>query len=243
MERENNKIPRGINGERIHLEPTLIIAHDLSDAWFQSLKSIMENGHEYVNDRGSYVGIKRKELDHITVQILNPGVRPLTPFIPDGIPAPTSEDYIENYLGYLMTSEKKSNEQYTYGEFIEKQLFEVIRMYKEDGYNTNQACMAIGDAESIKLSDPPCLRQIDTRVRYGENGRQRLHFYVYFRSWDLWAGFPTNLGGLQRMKEFMASEIGVDDGDLIAMSKGLHLYEYAWNWARTLTGIDKIDKG
>ena len=229
--------------EKIHLEPVLITAHDLSDAWFQSLKSIMENGHEYVNDRGSYVGIKRKELDHITVQILNPGVRPLTPFIPDGIPAPTSEDYIENYLGYLMTSEKKSNEQYTYGEFIEKQLFEVIRMYKEDGYNTNQACMAIGDAESIKLSDPPCLRQIDTRVRYGENGRQRLHFYVYFRSWDLWAGFPTNLGGLQRMKEFMASEIGVDDGDLIAMSKGLHLYEYAWNWARTLTGIDKIDKG
>jgi len=30
----------------------------------------------------------------------------------------------------------------------------------------------------------------------------------------------------------MASEIGVDDGELIAMSKGLHLYEYVWELAR-----------
>jgi thymidylate synthase len=26
----------------------------------------------------------------------------------------------------------------------------------------------------------------------------------------------------------MAEEIGVEDGEIIAVSKGLHLYEYAW---------------
>ena len=31
----------------------------------------------------------------------------------------------------------------------------------------------------------------------------------------------------------MAGEIGVSDGELIAMSKGLHLYEYSWELART----------
>jgi thymidylate synthase len=96
-------------------------------------------------------------------------------------------------------------------------------MYKEDGLMTNQACMSVCDAKSIYLDDPPCLRQVDTRVRYG-----KLHFFVYFRSWDLWGGFPANLAGLQLMKEFMASEIGVEDGEIIAVSKGLHLYEYAW---------------
>jgi len=30
----------------------------------------------------------------------------------------------------------------------------------------------------------------------------------------------------------MSSEIGVDDGEIIAMSKGLHLYEYSWELAR-----------
>jgi thymidylate synthase len=30
----------------------------------------------------------------------------------------------------------------------------------------------------------------------------------------------------------MASEIGVDDGEIVAMSKGMHLYEYSWDLAR-----------
>jgi thymidylate synthase len=32
----------------------------------------------------------------------------------------------------------------------------------------------------------------------------------------------------------MASEIGVKDGGLVAMSKGLHLYEYSWELARAV---------
>ena len=35
----------------------------------------------------------------------------------------------------------------------------------------------------------------------------------------------------------MASEIGVEDGDLLAMSKGLHLYEYAWELAKTVLRV------
>ncbi|MDD5703502.1 MAG: thymidylate synthase, partial [Dehalococcoidales bacterium] len=78
------------------------------------------------------------------------------------------------------------------------------------------------------LADPPCLRGIDVRLLNG-----RLHFMVYFRSWDLWAGFPSNLAAVQLLKEYMASEIGVEDGELVAASKGLHLYEQTWEIART----------
>ena len=87
--------------------------------------------------------------------------------------------------------------------------------------------MAVGDAKSVFLSDPPCLRGIDTRIK-----DNRLHFVVYFRSWDLWAGFPSNLAAIQLLKEYMASEIGVADGELIGVSKGLHLYEYSWELAK-----------
>jgi thymidylate synthase len=105
-------------------------------------------------------------------------------------------------------------------------------MYKEDGYNTNQAFMAVGNEHSIFLSDPPCLRAIDTRIRDG-----KLNFIVYFRSWDLWAGFPSNLAAVQLLKEYISSEIGVGDGEIIAMSKGMHLYEYAWDLARATARI------
>lgn len=209
------------------LKISSIEARDLPEAWFLCLCKCLNDGYEYKIDRGSYAGQRRKELDFIQVHILYPGSRPLVPDVPQGIPAPSTMEYVENYLPYLMTSHVAEGEQYTYGQYLERQISEVIRIYKTDGYNTNQAFMAVGDAESLKLTDPPCLRLIDTRIRYG-----KLHFIVYFRSWDLWAGFPSNLAGIQLLKEYMASEIGVDDGEIIAVSKGMHLYEYVWETAR-----------
>jgi thymidylate synthase len=210
-----------------------IEARDLPDAWFQCIYNIFEKGYEYTIDRGSFKGQKRLEYDFIVIQIKFPSTRPLIPDIPPGvgIPPPTDMDYIEGYLEKLITSNKSALESYTYGEDLEKQISEVINMYREDGFNTNQAYMAVGNAASIFLDDPQCLRGIDTRVRYG-----KLHFMPYFRSWDLWAGFPSNLAAIQMLKEYMAREIGVEDGEIIAASKGLHLYDYCWDLARTRVG-------
>jgi thymidylate synthase len=215
-----------------------IEARDLSEAWFLCLREILTEGREYTISRGSFVGQTRKELDFIIVQIKKPGTRPLVPDVPPGVPPPSTMEYVESYLPYLMTSHKKEGEQYTYGQYLEKQIAEVIKMYKQDGYNTNQAYMAVGDAESITWDDPPCLRSIDTRVQDGS-----LHFFVYFRSWDLWAGFPSNLAAIQLLKEYMAGEIGVQDGEMIAMSKGLHLYRYSWEQARAGARMENLRTG
>jgi thymidylate synthase len=206
-----------------------IEARDLPDAWFQCVYRILEVGNKYVIDRGSYEGQERLEFDYITLHIKYPGVRPLLPDIPPslGIPNPVADGYLEEYLPYLMTSEKQPGEDYTYGMYLERQIDEVIKMYKRDGYNTNQAYMTVGKPQTIYLKDPPCLRGIDTRISDG-----KLHFVVYFRSWDLWNGLPANLGAIQLMKEYMAAEIGVEDGEIIASSKGLHIYDYVWELAK-----------
>ncbi|MBU1124608.1 MAG: thymidylate synthase [Candidatus Omnitrophica bacterium] len=236
------------------LEPVYIDTFDLDDAWFRCLSEILEKGHVYTITRGSYEGQKRLEFDFVTVRVRKPRHQ-IIPIIPEGmsIPAPTDMDYIQGYLSYLLTGAKTDTEDYTYGERLvdpkvrvkEKihgqemskeislqvnQVEEVIKIYKEKGEGTNQAVMEIGMPSDITLVDPPCLRLIDTRIRYG-----RLHFILYFRSWDLWGGFPSNLGGLQLVKQYMAEEIGVEDGEIIAVSKGLHLYEYAWDLAKTRT--------
>jgi thymidylate synthase len=209
-----------------------IKARDLPDAWFQCVYQILDNGRKYKIDRGSYKGQERLEFDYITVHIKFPGTRPLLPDIPAalGIPNPVADGYLEQYLPYLMTSAKKSGEEYTYGEYLEPQIKEIIRMYREDGPGTNQAFMTIGDKSSLYLEDPPCLRAIDTRIKDG-----KLHFVVYFRSWDLWNGFPANLGAIQLLKEYMSESIGVEDGEIIAASKGLHIYDYVWELAKLRT--------
>jgi thymidylate synthase len=236
-----------------YLKPVFIEAFDLDDAWFQCLSTILEKGHVYTITRGSYQGQRRLEFDFVVVRVKHPAHQ-IIPIIPEGmsIPVPTDMDYIQGYLSYLLTGTKTETEDYTYGERLVdpkvkldtqqgstlhkeiplkvNQVEEVIKMYKAQGHGTNQAIMEIGMPSDIKLQDPPCLRLIDTRIRYG-----KLHFILYFRSWDLWGGFPSNLGGLQLVKAYMASEIGVEDGEIIAVSKGLHLYEYSWELAKMRT--------
>ncbi len=240
--------------EKEFLEPVFIDAFDLDDAWFQCLSQILDKGHVYTITRGSYEGQKRLEFDFAVVRTKKPAHQ-IIPIIPEGmsIPVPTDMDYIQGYLSYLITGTKTETEDYTYGERLVEpkvkvkqnidgkemvkemplnvnQIDEVIKIYKKQGFGTNQAIMEIGMPSDIKLTDPPCLRLIDTRVRYG-----KLHFILYFRSWDLWGGFPSNLGGLQLVKQYMAEEIGVGDGEIIAVSKGLHLYEYSWELAKIRT--------
>jgi thymidylate synthase len=245
--------------EREFFEPVHIDAFDLDDAWFQCLSAILDHGHVYTITRGSYEGQKRLEFDFVTIRVKKPGHQ-IIPIIPEGmsIPAPTDMEYIQGYLSYLLTGAKTETEDYTYGERLVdpkvrfkdvvdgkemikemplevNQIEEVIKMYKEKGHGTNQATMEIGMPSDIKLVDPPCLRIIDTRVRYG-----KLNFILYFRSWDLWGGFPSNLGGLQLVKQYMAEEIGVADGEIIAVSKGLHLYDYVWDLAKLRTNKQNV---
>ena len=245
------------------IKVAFIEATSLGDAWFQTLYKIMENGRKYLITKGSYEGIHRKGMSTI-VNIQYPGARPLYPIMPEGsnIPAPTSEEDINEYLEYLMTDERKENEHYTYGEDLHWQIEWCIRHYKEAGYGNNHCYMTVGRPETVLFYDTEvdyhadifacnldddgkilikrevhnrwnknpknkpssqCLRGIDTWI-----DDSKLNFWVYFRSWDLWGGFPVNLGGIQLLKEYMASEIGVEDGGLVVSCKDLHVYEHTW---------------
>lgn len=223
------------------MEMVTLEATTLPDAWFQALWHILKDGvPEYTVNLGSYAGQIRREFDYITIHIKYPGVKPHIPDMPPGlgIPAPTTQEYVDNYAArYLMSNIKENNEQYTYGERLMLSIDKVIHRYKTYGYGTNQLIMQVGQPSDIDLEDPPCLRHIDTRIR-----DNKLHFIIYFRSWDLWGGFPANLAGFQQLKEYMAEQIGVEDGEMIVSSKGLHLYGYAKDLAKLRTGLKEYWK-
>lgn len=206
----------------------------------------MDYGFEYTIQHGSFVGNKRLEFDFAVIEIKSPYAEPydnMLPHIPEqyNIPAPVEEGYVEQYLPYLMTAEKQPGEDYTYGErlcsynnFYAKsaaqakinQINHWIKVLKETP-NTNQAILQVGQPSDCFLDDPPCLRHIDMRIKDG-----KLIFYPYFRSWDLWCGFPANLAGIAVLQKYMADEIGVDSGKIIASSKGLHIYKYVEEFAK-----------
>jgi len=123
-----------------------------------------------------------------------------------------------------------------YDDYFLSQVDLLIWTYKNKGHRNNQMVLQVAKPEDMLLKDPPCCRAIDTRIQDG-----KLHFMIYFRSWELWGGLPANLAGIQLLKEYIASEIGVEDGEIIATSKGLHLYDYSFNFAKQLRMREDIE--
>jgi thymidylate synthase len=72
-----------------------------------------------------------------------------------------------------------------------------------------------------------CLRGVDTAIKYG-----KLHFSIHFRSWNLWNGLPANLACLQMVKEYMADQIGVEDGEMFITCLKLGLEESVFDIAK-----------
>ena len=120
------------------------------------------------------------------------------------------------------------------------QLQRVIEMLKETPL-TNQAVVEIGTPEDYDVCygkddklDPPCLRLLDFKALPYEN-KIHLTLTAYFRSWDLWAGFPSNLGGLELLKQYVAEETGLENGSMYAYSAGAHIYGYQEELAKIRT--------
>ena len=216
-----------------------ISTRTIEQAWQDALWCCIRNGYDYRIEHGSYVYQIRRQLDHLAIKITEPWTRPLAPRMPEGsvIPAPTNSERIEHYFtDYLISKEKEETEDYTYGMYISKQMSRVIDILNQSNGNSNQATITIGDIESVNLESPPCLRVIDFKVV-----DHKLNMSTFWRSWDLFAGLPENLGGLQLLKEYTLMHLNnVQDGNIFAYSSGAHIYEMYFPIVNQLN-VDKIE--
>lgn len=234
----------------MNLSPLLIHAKTISDAWFQLLYNLFDYAYVQHIQMGSFEKEQhRLQYPGIAVFIEHPEVD-MVPVIPPhmGIPAPTSKEYIEDYFAnYLMNPELSENETYRYASRIHApmpeggtQLERVINILKETPL-TNQAVIEIGTPQDLDICygkdgklDPPCLRLLDFKV-IPLQSKLVLTVTAYFRSWDLWAGFPTNLGGIELLKQYISQETGLENGPIYAYSAGAHIYGYQEEIARLRT--------
>lgn len=224
--------------------PTVISASDLGEAWFESLRACFSQVHakKYVIEKGSFEGHTRYQLMSLTLQISFPETRPLSPIVPIGVEPPSTDDYIEQYFGeYIMNPDKAPNEEYSYGEFIYPHLDNIVELLQHNPH-TNQAVINIGEAFDYSLGcsydlvfpewdcidkkskvyeNPPCLRCITWQY---DNGKLDMH--TFWRSWDLFSGLPTNLGGMMLLSEYVADACGYETGKMFAYSSGAHCYDF-----------------
>lgn len=230
--------------------PFFLLAKTISDAWFQLIYNLFDKAYLQRVQKGSFENEQyRIQYPGIAVYIEHPYYE-MVPTMPpnSGIPAPTTMEYIEDYFAnYLMNPEISENETYTYASRIHSKMpkggtqFErVVEMLKNTPL-TNQAVIEIATPQDLDICygndgklDPPCLRLLDFKV-IPLNNELVLTVSAYFRSWDLWAGFPTNLGGIELLKQYIASEASLKNGPMYAYSAGAHIYGYQEEIARLRT--------
>lgn len=234
--------------------PVFIKARDLNDAYFSLLWELWIKGRRYKVDTGSFAGTQRLEFDYASGFINYPHTRPLAPIMPEGLlPTTTDEKLNEYFVNYLMDPTLANGEHYKYsswlngidhynefGSSLNSKFYAemtpiewVIQHFKEKGYGNNQCYINIGNVDSgfnydlpykheVERRTSPCFRGIDFKIKKG-----LLITSVIFRSWDLYAGFPENMGGFTLLNEYVANHLdGVEPGPLAFTSAGLHCYSY-----------------
>lgn len=219
----------------------------IQDLWFQLIYNIFDNSYKQQIQSGSFENEQyRLQYPGVSAYIERPW-EDMIPVMPYGsnIPAPTSMEYVNDYFAnYLMDPSLGENETYKYASRIQHpmpkggtQLERVIDMLKKTPL-TNQATIEIGSPEDLDVCwgkdgkcDPPCCRLISFKV-IPQDGRLTLAVSVFFRSWDLWAGLPSNLAGIELLKQYVAQETGLENGPMYAYSDGLHIYGYQEEIAR-----------
>lgn len=232
-----------MNFNSVHIEGTT-----LGDTWFQLINQLWEKGRRgiLITD-GSHKDSHRMEFDMVSGFIHYPHERPLAPILPPTVnEVPTNDDKIQDYFNeYLMNPKLGPNEEYRYSEWINEGWYNiykdgnetpiswVIRHFKEKGYGNNHCFISVGgNYENFNYDKPyktetergttPCLRGLDFKIKDG-----KLLMGVIYRSWDLYSGWPQNMGGFTLLNEYVCEMLGdVIPGPMAFFSMGLHCYDH-----------------
>lgn len=234
-----------------------IKAKTLPDAWFQAVYNLIDydeednlkNGHLYQIDQGSYEESWRLEYPFIAIEIEFPLAKPLLPDFPlhTGLPSMADMGYVYSYfVEYFMSAVMGPNTVYTYGSRINRPLYRNSRNHTLTQLDllverviehpkSNQLVLQIAEPEDLLLDDPPCLRSIALKVI-----DRSINLHVYFRSNDLWSGFPLNLACMSLFLKYLLTMTPYSAGKIYYFSSGLHLYRHNFEHAAIRCQKDRL---
>lgn len=199
----------------------------IGEAWVQVLKHLLKLGvkseavHHYFNRKtGQY-----RELLNLAVVI--EGEDPEDPKVYDFFPFNRSDldTYIEEFL-----KPERGDEPYTYGErlFNYNGLNQVERMVEKlKKFPFDKGALAVlwqPKIDNFPVRKPwrtPCLTLIQGQCFGG-----KFYLTAYFRSNDMFGGWPFNAFALRFLQKQISDRLGVEMGSLVTISNMAHLYEH-----------------
>jgi hypothetical protein len=236
----------------MNFEPVIVHATNLEEAWVRFMYGAIKHGRTYLVTEGSRAGQHRMAMDVAIASISHPEQRPLYPLGKAGQIVPIDEAAIKKYFDkYVYSSDPpEPNEHYNYSDYIYPLATAIMDYYVDKGFGNAHCTIRVGDPMCFKdycdlykdetsRKTTPCLLSIDTRII-----DNHLCFYISYRSWDLFSGFPLNMAGFQELKEMMAAYVATQTdtsvlpGPTVCMCKDLHLYEEDIPAASGWTGQD-----
>ena len=132
---------------------------------------------------------------------------------------------------------------------VPNQLEWIINHYNKKGFHNNHCCIKIGYPESCLAYDQPyenenerntspCMVMLDTKIIKNDD-EYKLLLSTYFRSNDLYSGFPVNMGGIILLGEYVCEMLNceISLGGLFYNSLKCHCYDFELEMVKTRLNI------
>jgi thymidylate synthase len=212
--------------EKVNYEPAPYInGRTIAEVWPRALSCIVATAHwrqlcgepHIVTDQR---GDETYEVEGLQVVITNP-LKEMIPKLPKapGVTAWSDKVTLDKYYEteIIGTRPKPEGFDYTYADWINPMIGGIITTLQADPASRRGIIQIGGEYDHLKDA-PPCLRSIQFLIRSGT-----LDMITTWRSRDYAGAAATNMYGLIRLQEHVASKLEVPVGRYIDFSGSAHI--------------------
>jgi len=191
----------------------------IAQAWPVCLQRIVSYG-KLVGATVDQRGDQTYEMLCFRVEVTDP-LQDMIPRLPrmPGVTAWGRNDLLDEYYEaeIIGTRPKPSGFSYVYADWIRPMIPVVIDLLRSCP-TSRRAVIPISAQDDALQPDPPCLRLIQFLIRGGH-----LVMITLWRSRDYAGAAATNMYGMVRLQEHVASELGIPVGRYIDVSDSAHI--------------------
>ncbi|MFO8016300.1 MAG: thymidylate synthase [Candidatus Woesearchaeota archaeon] len=205
--------------ERYPTDPSVfkVRAGTIGIAWLTVLSKIMKFGH----NKRSHHSSGQKELLNIVAVITGED--------PENIAWYEFFNFtrkeLEEYYPQVLTSRSIKGINYTYGQRLMDyngidQIKSVIEKLKKEPFTRRAIAVTWEADKDVYNKNAPCLDLVNFIVQ-----DNKLFMNAYFRSHDMYRGWPQNCFALRKLQKHVSDETGIPMGDMTIFSASAHIYE------------------
>lgn len=157
---------------------------------------------------------------------------------------PFSMQELTAYYPEMLTKRKIPGSAYNYGDRMRNQsvdaqgralsvdqIKEIIDLLKRRPFSKKAFAVLyrVDDWVKADTSDTPCMTQLHARIT-----QNKLFVTAYFRSQDMFHGWPRNAFALTRVQKEIADGVGIGMGPLTLITMSAHMYADDWKTAEDI---------